>query len=115
MCMVAGVIAVLVGPVASAQSHYSKAVDHLKTAIDLKQKRDLIGAEAHYREAIRIDRERGKSARFDAGCDQKNSSRNVTEQSTAKARRSGMKAATGTTARMTRAGTASITGSSALV
>jgi tetratricopeptide (TPR) repeat protein len=38
-----------------AQSRDPKAVEHLKTAIDLKKKGDPIAAEAHYREAIRLD------------------------------------------------------------
>ena len=57
--VVAGVLAVflavLLNQTVAGQSHYAKAVDHLKTAIDLKLKRDLIGAEAHYREAIRLE------------------------------------------------------------
>lgn len=38
-----------------AQSRDPKAVEHLKTAIDLKKKGDPIAAEAHYKESIRLD------------------------------------------------------------
>ena len=38
-----------------AQSRDPKALEHLKTAIDLKKKGDPIAAEAHYKEAIRLD------------------------------------------------------------
>jgi tetratricopeptide (TPR) repeat protein len=43
------------GQAATGQSRNSYAVEHLKTAIELKKKGDSIGAEAHYREAIRLD------------------------------------------------------------
>jgi len=46
---------VALGSSGTAQSRNTYAVDQLKTAIELKKKGDLIGAEAHYREAIRLD------------------------------------------------------------
>ncbi|MFY9558357.1 MAG: tetratricopeptide repeat protein [Blastocatellia bacterium] len=52
-------VAILIGLLlvysVAAQSRNKYAVEQLKTAIELKKKGDSIGAEAHYREAIRLD------------------------------------------------------------
>ena len=53
--IVAIIITLVLVQFTPAQSREPKAVEHLKTAIDLKKKGDPIAAEAHYREAIRLD------------------------------------------------------------
>lgn len=55
MFMVALLLVSALAQIANGQSRNPRAVEHLNTAIDLKKKGDLISAEAHYREAIRID------------------------------------------------------------
>src|SRR5258708_1370557 len=53
--IVAIILTIVLVQFTPAQSRDPKAVEHLKTAIDLKKKGDPIAAEAHYREAIRLD------------------------------------------------------------
>src|SRR2546425_350604 len=53
--VVAAVLAVALIQAGFGQSRNASAVDNLKMAIELKKKGDLAAAEAHYREAIRLD------------------------------------------------------------
>jgi tetratricopeptide (TPR) repeat protein len=53
--VVAAVLAVALIQPGFGQSRNASAVDNLKMAIELKKKGDLAAAEAHYREAIRLD------------------------------------------------------------